>query len=456
MGLTPEQKKARRRAQIKERRFTIYRRITFIVLGFILVGILWSLIQKDKDYSETENRMLAQKPELTLSSLSSGKFMKDMENYVTDQFFFRNQWIKLKLTEDMVIGKRESNGVYIVKKHHLLEIQDEPDKQAVATTSKAIADFSAKHQDLNQVMTLVPNAAYICNQLRPMNAPVHDQSEDISFVQNIVGTSINFVDLTDTMKLHKTEEIYYKTDHHWTSLGAQYAFEALAPALNIENLSTDYTSYPVTHNFQGTLTSKSGYTRAEDTIDIYVYNNLHVDSLVNYVDEQRKTASIYESSALEQKDKYEVFFGGNHTRIDIDSPGAPNRSLLIFKDSYANCFVQFLLPYYRNITIIDPRYYYDDIEHLISERGVTDILYLYNVNTFMSDTSLADILNDVGVEDTDTAPDAAPEGTTDGTTSDGAAEGTTDGTTSDGAAEGTTDSTTSDGATGDGAAGGTT
>ena len=151
-----------------------------------------------------------------------------------------------------------------------------------------------------------------------------------------------------------------------------------------------------------------------------------------------------------------MFFGGNHTRIDIDSPGAPNRSLLIFKDSYANCFVQFLLPYYRNITIIDPRYYYDDIEHLISERGVTDILYLYNVNTFMSDTSLADILNDVGVEDTDTAPDAAPEGTTDGTTSDGAAEGTTDGTTSDGAAEGTTDSTTSDGATGDGAAGGTT
>lgn len=427
-GLTPEQKKARRRAQIKERRFLIYRSITFFVLAFILVGILWELIQKDKDYSDTENRMLAQKPELTMSSLSSGKFMSDMEDYITDQFFFRNQWIKLKLTEDLVIGKRESNGVYIGKKKHLLEIQDEPDKQTVATTSKAIADFSLKHQDLNQIMTLVPNAGYICDQLRPTYAPVHDQSEDIAYVQNIIGTSLNFVDLTDTMKQHKTEDIYYKTDHHWTSLGARYAFETLAPSLNVENLSTDYTAYPVTHNFQGTLSSKSGYTKASDTIDIYVYNNYHVDSLVNYVDEQKKTASIYESSALNQKDKYEVFFGGNHARIDIDSPSAPNRSLLIFKDSYANCFIQFLLPYYRNITIIDPRYYYDDVEQLMNERSVTDILYLYNVSTFMSDTSLADILNGAGVEPEtmDTTVGGQPVG--DGT----ATDGTTDAAAGDG------------------------
>lgn len=422
--LTPEEKKARRRAVIKKRRFLIYRRVTLIVLGFILIGILWSLIEKDKDYSETENRMLAQKPELTLSNVASGKFMTDMEDYVTDQFFFRNQWIKLKLTQDLVLGKRESNGVYIGKKKHLFEIQDDYDRQSVATTSKAIADFAAAHPDIHQVMTLVPNAAYICDQFVPTNAPVHDQSEDIAYVQGIVGNSLAYVDLTETMKAHNTEDIYYKTDHHWTSLGARYAYETLVSYMDIDNVSTNYTAYPVTHSFQGTLASKSGYTKASDTIDIYVYDDSQMNSLVTYVDEQRKSASIYESSALDQKDQYEVFFGGNHTRIDIETPEAPDRSLLIIKDSYANCFVQFLLPYYRNITIIDARYYYDDINKLISERSVTEILYLYNVNTFMTDNSLADMLNSSLQEKTE---EGNADGAADGIT-DGSSDGTTDGT----------------------------
>lgn len=415
--LTREERKKLRRAQVKNRQNMIHRVITIIVLGVIAVGILWTLIAKDKTYSEVENRMLAQKPELTWNNLISGKFMTDMEDYITDQFFLRNQWIEIKTVEDIVIGKRESNGVYIGKGGYLLEIQDEPDNENIIKTSQAIADFSAKHSDLNQVMTLVPNAAYICDQLRPIAAPVHDQSEEISLVRDTVGDALTFVNLTDTLKAHKTEGIYYKTDHHWTSLGAMYAYEALIPALKIENASTDYTAYPVTHDFQGTLASTSGFTSSKDTINIYVYNDSSLDSLVTYVEEETKTASIYDSSALEQKDKYEVFFGGNHMRVDIQTPKAPERTLLILKDSYANCFVQFLLPYYNNIIIIDPRYYYDDLDKLISDKNVTDILYLYNVSTFVDDTSLADVLNNAGSQtgtasedSTDAAQEVADEG----------------------------------------------
>ncbi len=409
--LTREERKKLRRAQVKNRQNMIHRVITIIVLGVVAVGILWTLIAKDKTYSEVENRMLAQKPELTWNNLISGKFMTDMEDYITDQFFLRNQWIEIKTVEDIVIGKRESNGVYIGKGGYLLEIQDEPDNENIIKTSQAIADFSAKHSDLNQVMTLVPNAAYICDQLRPIAAPVHDQSEEISLVRDTVGDALTFVNLTDTLKAHKTEGIYYKTDHHWTSLGAMYAYEALIPALKIENASTDYTAYPVTHDFQGTLASTSGFTSSKDTINIYVYNDSSQDSLVTYVEEETKTASIYDSSALEQKDKYEVFFGGNHMRVDIQTPKAPERTLLILKDSYANCFVQFLLPYYNNIIIIDPRYYYDDLDKLISDKNVTDILYLYNVSTFVDDTSLADVLNNAGSQTgTDAAQEVADEG----------------------------------------------
>ncbi len=396
--LTPEQKRAQNRVQIQKRRFVIYRAITFLILGFIVIGILWSVFQKDKTYSETENRVLAGKPELSLSSLSSGQYMSDMESYVTDQFFFRNQWIKLKTTEDLAIGKRESNGVYIGKKQNLLEIQDDYDPDNVTKTAKAISDFADKHETLNQTITLVPNAGYICDQLRPNNAPVHDQSKDIALVQKNLGDNITYFDLTETMKSHKTEQIYYKTDHHWTSLGAKYAFEALAPQLKITNVPSDYTVYPVTHSFQGTLASKSGYTRSEDTIEVYIPKDGAPDTLVNYTEQGEKTASLYKSSALKQKDKYEVFFGGNFARVDIDTPESPDRNLLIFKDSYANCMIQFLQPYFRTITMIDARYYYDDVDRIISDRNITDILYLYNVNTFMTDTSLADVLNDAGAE----------------------------------------------------------
>ena len=87
-----------------------------------------------------------------------------------------------------------------------------------------------------------------------------------------------------------------------------------------------------------------------------------------------------------------MFFGGNYSRIDISRANAEKKNLLLIKDSYANCFVQFLLPYYRNIIIIDPRYYYDDIDKLVHDNEITDVLFLYNVNTFMEDNSLADVL----------------------------------------------------------------
>ena len=113
-----------------------------------------------------------------------------------------------------------------------------------------------------------------------------------------------------------------------------------------------------------------------------------------YVEEGEKTTSIYDSESLKEKDKYTVFFGGNHARIDISTTQKERRNLLLFKDSYANCMVQFLLPYYQNIVIIDPRYFYESVDNIIESYSITDILFLYNVDTFLGDNSIADVLAD--------------------------------------------------------------
>lgn len=390
--MTPEEKKRRRQKLIYQRSSKIYVKVAGIFLGFLIIACAFNLFSKDREYSESENRILAQRPEFSVERLLNGKYMSDMEAYVADQFFIRDKWINLKVLEDLALGKRESNGVYIGRKGYLMEIPSSPDKKALDKNLDAIRNFSLAHEDVRTVMTLVPNAAFIYDHLVPKYAPVRNQAEDVVYVQEKVGDSLNYVDLTETMRAHKEEPIYYKTDHHWTTLGAKYAFDTLYGSLGIEDPAENYEIYPVTHSFQGTLASKSGFDKEKDTIEIYIPQGVSNECVVSYADDQRKSASVYQSAALKTKDKYEVFFGGNQSRIDISMPVEQDKNLLIFKDSYANCFIPFLIPYYRNITVIDPRYYYEDVERLISDNNITDILFLYNVNTFLTDNSLADIL----------------------------------------------------------------
>ena len=101
---------------------------------------------------------------------------------------------------------------------------------------------------------------------------------------------------------------------------------------------------------------------------------------------------MYSSSALDTNNQYEVFLGGNHPLIRIRTTAPNKKNLLLIKDSYANAFVQFLLPHFGSIYIVDPRYYSDDLDQLVTTSEITDILFLYNVNTFVEDNSIAGAL----------------------------------------------------------------
>lgn len=94
-----------------------------------------------------------------------------------------------------------------------------------------------------------------------------------------------------------------------------------------------------------------------------------------------------------------MFFGGNHPLVEIRTTANNGRNLLVFKDSYANSFIQFLYPYFQNIIMVDPRYYYDDIETSITSYGITDVLFLYSADTLLADTNLADTLNAASVSE---------------------------------------------------------
>lgn len=362
-----------------------------IFFGFIIVADVMLLLHHGKVFSDTENRMLQQAPPLTMQSLTSGKFMSQFEGFVSDQFMGRDGWISTKLKMDKILGKKESNGVFLADKGYLVEATSVPDEQRVARNVEAINQFAGEHPGLHTVMTIVPNSSEINQALLPSGVPMRNQREDIAQIASQLSGDVTFADVTDVLLSHNQEALYYKSDHHWTSLGAFYAWPVVAQALGVSS-DDQYKVLTVADDFSGTMASTSGDFNVFDQVDIYV-NQPEVDYYVEYSGDAVKYSSIFRSEALEQKNKYEVFFGGNYPKITITTLGETGKNLLVLKDSYANCFIPFLLPHYDHIIMIDPRYYSDDLSAELTSSNITDVLILYNENTFVDDNSLSGVLS---------------------------------------------------------------
>ncbi len=379
-----EQQKKRSQRTVTEQGAFLAIFLLLCLLAFALVNAL----ARDREYSAAENRKLAQLPKFSLSALTDGSYFAAWEDYFADQFVGRDTWITLNLQASRLLGAKEAGGVYLCADNYLMEPPAAPDEGALKRNLDAINAFAARHEDLQLCMSVVPNAACVMAEKLPANAPVRDQRQDIQDIAARVQ-GVSFLDVTDALTQHADEAIYYRTDHHWTSLGAYYAFSDMAAGLGIEQPWEEYDVFPVTDSFEGTLASKSGCHAVTDVIELYVPKG----NLQYYVTaDGERTATMYDREKLEEKDQYAVFLGGNDARVDITTTAETGRTLLIFKDSYANCFLQFLLPYYDRIILLDARYYYGDADSVITREGVTDVLFLYNANTFLTDCVLADVL----------------------------------------------------------------
>ncbi len=385
---------------MKERRSKKQRSLQIMALlfaGVLAIICVTNLITKDKKYSEKENRMLEQKPELTWSGIEGGSYMERYETYKSDQFAGRDFWVTLKTNLELLMGKRESNGVFKGKKSYLLEDIAQPNEEQMADNLNAIKTFGDTYKEVPIYMMLVPNAANILSDKLPGLAVTENQSKEFEEIKEALGSGIQWVDVQKALKKHKDEEIYYHTDHHWTTLGAYYGYQELADTMKLDtSKAPKLKPYAVANDFNGTLSAVSGYESGYKE-PIYIYaaekSEEEIPVVVNYVDEKKKTATLYDSTKLTGKDKYAVFLGGNYSMIDIRTTSESKDRLLLIKDSYANCMIPFLTPYYREIIVIDPRYYYGDIHKIMKENKITSVLFLYNGNTFVEDNSISGVLS---------------------------------------------------------------
>ena len=324
--------------------FFHYMGVAFFLI--LLLVFLINILTPDKSFSQKENRVLSSKPELNLSQITSGKFSPKYETYVNDQFPLRDTWVTLKAGCDRLMGKTEENGVYLGKGGYLMEAFNPPPQKQLDSTLTAMTDFAQSHSNIKQYALIAPNAVNILEEKLPFAAPAIDQNPYIDTVKDTLNEAgLTFIDVRDALSEHKDEGIYYQTDHHWTTQGAWFAFNETAKIMEIDASSLEYESVPVSESFQGTLSAKSGFRSGKkEELSVFLPTGDAPSSVVNYVNEQKKSGSFYVTEQLKVRDKYALFFNGNHPQVKISTPVKENRTLLILKDSYANCFVPFLAP----------------------------------------------------------------------------------------------------------------
>lgn len=385
-----QERKKRRAKKIKKENI-----LGMAFVSCVFLFMLLNVIVPDKEMSKQQNKMLAQRPKISLEGLISGTYMERYENYLKDQFAGSDVLQKLQVSLKRLGGSKLENGIYIGKDGQLMDEIVTPDQEMLRENLDAIKQFADTNDNLNLYMILVPDAANILSEKLPSLATTADQNAMIAQVEKQLGDSVRWIDATSVMEQHADEYIYYRTDRNWTSLGAFYVFTQSCETLGIDVAAqSTFVAYPVSTTFNGILSAKSSVGLNEtDDIYIYVQKENAGEVVINYVDEQRKTTSLYDSSKLETRNQYDLFLGGDTSLIDIKTVSTSERRLLLVKDSFANCFVPFLEPYFREIVMVDPRYYSGTIDEIMDTYRITDVMFLYSGNSFFRDNNISGVFN---------------------------------------------------------------
>lgn len=359
--------------------------------AFISVFMLFFIFFPDKSFSEQENRELQKFPDFSFQDLFSGKFISSFESYTTDQFAFRDSWITIKAGCELMTGKEENKGVFLCKDDTLIESYTKPDDKQLQTNISAVKTL-ADSADIPVFFALVPGAAEIHSDYLPKNAPNYSQKNVIDYCYENSG-AIN-IDILSAMQEHSDEYIYYRTDHHWTSLGAFYGYQALADAMGFTaSPLSSYSRKTVTDEFYGTVYSKSGMTWVKpDSIEVFADQDA-ATQVFNYSSGEPVQSAMYNYDYLSKKDKYSMFMGGISPLITVSTGNTDAPTLLVLRDSYMDSLTPFLQSSFSKIYLMDLRYYktqlmQSSIHDFISENGIDEVLVCYSVSNFGTDTNV--------------------------------------------------------------------
>ena len=380
----------------KEKKVGAYGLFGCLILFLLIAIALWHILLPDSSYSPIEKRSLSVLPKLTADSLADGSFMARADDYAADHFPLRDIWMRVRSNTMRYLGETESQGVYYGRDGSLIQRFDSYHADRMKQTAEAVAGFTEQYAFDQVILLAVPTAASLYPEKLPPYAQTASEKAFWESFAALLPAGIKAPDSFSLMQQLKSRELklYYGSDHHWTTPAACAFFDLLAEDFNW--VKADYKAGIVSNSFLGSLAAKSGFTPPHmDEIVIYEKQAPAGAMLVNHTDRGVNRSSLYWPEALESSNQYEVFMGGNESLITIRTTADTEKTLLVFKDSYANCFIPFLTESYKSITVVDPRYFSDPVSTLFMQGAYNDLLILYNIQTLAEDESLQIVLRDI-------------------------------------------------------------
>lgn len=370
--------------------------IVAVFLVFTLALSAMFFIIPKEDYSSSEKRFLAQAPEASLENFFSGKLTAALEGgesggYIPDHFPFRSLFVGINSYWNLLTGSTASNGYYFSDDGYI--ITKPADTNRSDRNLQLINLFAASFDEV--YLMVVPSPGEMLSGKLPNVHRDYPDAGVYDYIAENKAENVRFMDLREYFgdSIVSDEQIFYKTDHHWTSLGAYTAYGYYCDTLGLEFTPMD--KFTVTHHpgFFGTTYSSSGYFLTEpDTLEIWENKDLR-DSIKVTITEGEDSEtfnSMYFTEHLEEDDMYPVFLDGNHALVTIENERAKSdKTLLLIKDSFAHCAAPFFAENYSKIVMVDLRYYKESVTTLANSEGADDILFLYGMNNFCTDSNFA-------------------------------------------------------------------
>ncbi len=360
-----------------------------VLLFAMLSLLLLFIVLPAKDYSSAERRYLAEPPKVTWESVLNGGFSEDAEKYLADHFPGRNFFVGVNAYWNLLTGRNTASSVYYGKNGYLIRSPEDCSTEQFVTNISRFDGF-AKSNGIPASLVMIPTAGDILTDELPANAAPYRYSECLEIAKDTCN-SMQVVGLQEPLvKASEEAQVYYKTDHHLTSAGCYAVYSALSRLHGREPLAPEDYTVTAYNGFHGTTWTSSGYWLAKaDTLETW---DSGADLKVT-ISEAGKDDIVSDSAFFPQNvksdDMYTVFLDGNHALVHIENPDVEDGTLLILRDSYGHCIAPFLSESYRDIILVDMRYYRGSVSKLAGECGADELAVIYGLDSLLTDTNTA-------------------------------------------------------------------
>lgn len=353
-----------------------------VALGLVLLlaAGLFAALSPGGEFSDWERRYLANKPETP--DVQRWTTDKTTETFLADHVPGRNALVAIDSVAQLLTGRRTQLSAWYVAGN----VVEQPVVADVAKLERNLQRFAgiADQAGVPWLLLTPPTHGWLLQeQMPPLMAECYAREND---VYTLLAAQPQSVSMPDAFSA-APQEMYYRTDHHWTLAGAYQAYCALAERLGYDPLPLEQFRLSEYPGFMGTTLSRSGLPPF--TGDTLVCAEPDSPVTLTIVEDNATFDHLIFPEAAATYDGYAVYLNGNHGLMIIERPSAPEGTLVVYKDSFANCVLPLLSQHFRKIIAVDARYYpgvFSDV--LTMAEDIRSILYLYSLDSLINDTGI--------------------------------------------------------------------